>query len=94
MSETTEKFAEEIAGGMESFVNTFDRSGDKIFVEHVTLRIHRSLQQSIFRLFYRCIQSWSKSYEDGNYDLRNETACKLSHEIVDLLKDRDGIPFI
>lgn len=94
MSETTEKFAEELADRMEGFVNSFDRSGDKIFIEKITLRIHRSLQQSVFRLFYKCILSWSKCYEDGNYDLRNEATCKLSHEITEFLKEKDGIPFI
>ena len=94
MTTATEKISEELADGMEKFVNSYDRSGDKIFVEKITLRIHRSLQQSVFRLFYKCIRSWSECYDNGNYDLRNETACKLSHEITELLKDRDGIPFI
>ena len=94
MTTATEKFAEELADRMEEFVNNYDRSGDKVFVEKVTLRLHRSLQQSVFRLFYRCIRSWSECYDNGNYDLRNEATCKLSHEIVEFLKEKDGIPFI
>ena len=94
MSETTEKFAETLAENLESFVNNYNRSGDKVFVEKITLRIHQSLQQSVFRLFYRCIRSWSECYDNGIYDLRNEATCKLSHEIVEFLKEKDGIPFI
>lgn len=94
MSETTEKFAKELADGMEKFVNNFDRSGDKIFVERITWHLHKTLQQSVFRLFYKCILAWSKCYDDGMYDLRNEATCKLSHEIVEFLKEKDGIPFI
>ena len=92
MSET--KNTEALAESLSNFVNNYDRSGNKVFVEYIVHRTHRSLQQSVFRLFYACIKEWSKCYEDHNYDPRNENTCRMCSEIVETMKDKDYLPLV
>ena len=88
------KRAEEVAEVLSNFVNSYNRTYFTSFVDNITHRTHRTLQQLIFRLFYMCIKSWAVCYEKNEYDLRNEDTCRISSEIVEHLKDRDGIAFI
>jgi hypothetical protein len=52
---------------------------------------HRTLQQSVVRALVAVAHELATSYADGNYDLRNEAACKLAAEISKL---ESGLPFI
>lgn len=52
---------------------------------------HRTLQQSVVRAFAATCNQLATSYAEGNYDLRNEAACKLAVEISKL---DSGLPFI
>jgi len=52
---------------------------------------HRTLQQSVVRAFSAVCNQLATSYAEGNYDLRNEAACKLAAEISKL---ESGLPFI
>ena len=52
---------------------------------------HRTLQQSVVRAFSAVCNQLATSYAEGNYDLRNEAACKLAAEISRL---ESGLPFI
>lgn len=52
---------------------------------------HRTLQQSTMRAFAAMCNQLATSYAEGNYDPRNEAACKLAYEISKL---DSGLPFI
>lgn len=52
---------------------------------------HRTLQQSVVRAFAATCNQLATDYAEGNYDLRNEAACKLAVEISKL---ETGLPFI
>jgi len=52
---------------------------------------HRTLQQSVMRALVAVANQLATSSAKGNYDLRNEAACKLAVEIAKL---ESGLPFI
>jgi len=52
---------------------------------------HRTLQQSVMRALVAVANQLAANYAEGNYDLRNEAACKLALEISKL---DSGLPFI
>ena len=52
---------------------------------------HRTLQQSMFGLFLRTIEEWSKQ---KRYDLRNEYTVETSKKIMELLGGCSQTPFI
>lgn len=52
---------------------------------------HRTLQQSVMRALVAVANQLATNYAEGNYDLRNEAACKLAVEISKL---ESGLPFI
>lgn len=47
---------------------------------------HRYLVQEMFKLFIAFSKELSKDFFKGNYDPRNQWACKKASEIMDLLK--------
>lgn len=83
---------EEVAEILTSFVNGASSQDKKEFVEKLTKREHRTLQQQAFGLFIEAIFAWSKT-EENRYDLRNEYTVQTSKEIADLLKF-SGVPLI
>lgn len=54
-------------------------------------RQHRTLQQSAMRAFIAVPSELAEAEANGNFDLRNEAACKLAVEISRL---KAGLPFI
>lgn len=52
---------------------------------------HRTLQQSVMRALVAVANQLATDCADGNFDLRNEAACKLAVEISKL---ESGLPFI
>ena len=87
-----EQMAKEAHEILSRFVNNFGCPAEE-FVGCV-MRDHRTLQQSMFRLFLGCIKEWAKKAEDGEYDLRNELTCKLAQKIVARFDDEMSLPFI
>jgi hypothetical protein len=71
------------------FVNAMS-CDEKGFADAV-MREHRTLQQNMFQLFLVTIQEWSKQ---KHYDARNEYTVKTSQQIMELLGDCSGTPFI
>ena len=70
-----------------SFSNSFtpDTEG---FVEEITNRTHRTLQQNTFRIFKETLKEWAKRADDERlYDHRNEATVKQSKIMVDATKD-------
>jgi uncharacterized protein with NAD-binding domain and iron-sulfur cluster len=86
---------EELAQKLADFMNGEDGAAVEAFIKSLTLKTHRTLQQSVFGLFLRVMQAWAKYYKEGPgwYDLRNEFTVATSEKIVDLL-DGQMPPFI
>ncbi len=84
----------EMATAFEDFVNNFNTAPRKEFAETIVYRTHRTLQQSVFSTFMECIKLWSKMYEEGNYDLRNEETCKQANKIMKLFENEIYLPTI
>lgn len=82
----------DIARGLSDFVNSSYSDTEKEFVDTV-LSEHRTLQQSIFRLFIQCMEGWAEMYDEGYFDDRNEVTCRLSKQIMEVIKD-EAIPLI
>lgn len=66
---------------LDEFCNGAGREHIPAFVEHVTSRMHRTLQQKVMGLFLRCIEAWAE--DKGGHDGRNDATVKLCKEIVD-----------
>ena len=86
-----ENEAKKVVKQLSDFVNAYDHQGRE-FVEGV-MKEHRTLQQSMFRLFMECIVTWSKLSVEY-YDLRNEATVKTSKKIMDALVEYYGVPLI
>ena len=50
---------------------------------------HRYLQNEEFKTFLHFAGQLARNYERGNYDARNEFACKCSKVIIDALEKED-----
>ena len=51
---------------------------------------HRYLVNEMFKTSLHFIAQLSRNFENGNYDGRNEYACKMSKAIIDAL-EKDGL---
>ena len=85
------KTGKEMADELASFVNNYgcDEEG---FVENV-MHQHRTLQQSLFKLFMLCVDEWSKKKE-FEFDGRNEHTVMTSKKIMEVIPDSKYVPFI
>ena len=45
-------------------------------------RRHRTEKQNLGSLVFSLIGEWSRDYENGNYDARNEATCKMAFQMV------------
>lgn len=69
------------------------------FVDELTRKEHRTLQQQTFGLFMECVKAWANC-EPGDYDLRNEYTVKTSKKIMEATDyysvegHGPGVPFI
>lgn len=84
--------AQETARAVVDFSNNTIADAEEF--SRVITTTHRTLQQSVMRLFMACIHKWSSYYDDKYYDARNEATCLLAHNIEQAVMDRDGLPFI
>jgi len=92
MSKSDEEFARAAQEQLSRFVNKYGCPQSE-FAEFV-MSDHRTLQQSMMRLFVECIKGWAEKAEKKDYDLRNEATCKLCQKIVARFDDELGLPFI
>ena len=75
----------EVAKDMVDMVNNMSFSSTD-FVNEVT-RSHRTLQQSVFRLFMDLLKEWSEMEANGSYDLRNEKTVKTAKLFIESYKE-------
>jgi len=88
--------AEKLVRQLTNFVNCMAmHSREQQFCELMG-REHRTLQQSFSKLCYEWIQYQSKQYVEGNFDPRNEYACKVANKIAtdETLKYEIQLPLI
>jgi len=83
---------EEVAEILADFVNGLNSENKAEFVEKLTKRTHRTLQQQVFGLFVASIFSWSET-EENYFDLRNEYTIKTSKELAEVIAFT-GVPLI
>jgi hypothetical protein len=84
------KEAEKAAHALEDFVNPYGYD-TTAFVEQITCRTHRTLQQCIGKLMFALIKKWAELYRKDMYDLRNEQLCQTCHNIDEMMtKDANG----
>ena len=79
------KKGQEVADTLSDFVNSAMLDDKDEFVQAITSD-HRALQQDNFSMMLKCIEKWSRDYEAGNYDARNERACKASKMMMDVFE--------
>lgn len=72
----------EVAEELSDFVNSMYSDQENDFVESV-LTDHRTLQSDTFNLFCKCLEGWARNADSGNYDARNEGACKVSKMMIE-----------
>jgi hypothetical protein len=82
----------DVAQELSDFVNSSYSITEQEFVDTL-LSEHKTLQQSVFRLFIQCVEGWAEMYDKGCFDVRNEETCKLSKQIMGVVKDKT-IPLI
>lgn len=78
---TTLSKAEQMAEHLSNFVNSGVHD-KKAFAQAVTSD-HRYLQQEMFNSMLKCIEGWSEASDSGQYDARNEFACKASKVMIE-----------
>lgn len=82
----------ELANAVSDFVNGADKESKKEFVNTLTHRTHRTLQQLSFGLFLDAIFEWADNAEN-NFDMRNEYTVETSRKIKELI-EFSGVPYI
>jgi hypothetical protein len=87
----TETKGAEAARELSNYVNGMGHSVED-FVEQLTQREHRTLQQCAMALFLGCIEAWADKGEH-QFDLRNEDTVRLSRTIKAALEAEGlGLP--
>ena len=75
------KLAQQLA----DFVNAESSDAVQGFLDELTHKTHRTLQQGVFRLFCRLVLRWSQAKTEQRYDLRNEFTVESSQKFVKVL---------
>ena len=83
MEKRTQKFVK----AAEEFVNVY--GAEKLEAARGLANMHRYLVNSFFGVVLRFIGILAKSYENGIFDGRNESACRLSKIMIDALREKD-----
>lgn len=87
------KKAEQLVYDLSDAVNG-SRIDGETFADRITTREHRTLQQLIFGMIWRCIVKWAEHDKNGWYDARNEATVKLCRRIVDAVGEEQHFPYI
>ena len=82
----------EMAQMLDEWCNANRQSKD--FVEQVTMRTHRTLQQKMMGLFVSVIEAWSE--DRGGHDARNQATVELAKKMIQGTGDKydRALPFI
>lgn len=85
----------EMAQMLDEFCNGSDKPEQEQFVQQITTRTHRTLQQRIMGLFVKTIEAWAETKENW-YDQRNEATIKLARKMIAATGDKydRGLPLV
>ena len=81
-----DKRTEDFVKATEKFVNVY--GVEKLEAARGWSNMHRYLVNSFFGVVLRFIGILAKNYEDGIFDGRNESACRLSKIMIDALREK------
>jgi hypothetical protein len=70
----------DMAEALSNFANGCSRKDIEEFAEHLTTRVHRTLQQKCMGLFIACVERWAE--DKYGHDMRNEATVVLCKKIV------------
>ena len=79
-----EKRTEDFVKATEKFINVY--GAERLEAAKGWANMHRYLVNSFFGVVLRFIGILAKNYAEGNYDGRNEFACRLSKIMIDALR--------
>ena len=83
----------DMACALTGFVNNYSCEREA-FVAAMMVQ-HRTLQQSVFKLFAMMVKEWAAAYKEDRFDDRNAKTCEVSKRIMSALgEDMEYIPFI
>lgn len=68
----------EAAESLENWANSASREAVAEFVEHITRRTHRTIQQRLMGVIVGCVEAWAEAFDSKRFDARNEATCKLA----------------
>ena len=88
-----EEKRQKLVEAFSSFVNGASQDEIKEFATDIS-HDHRTLVQAKFGVFLQFAKVLASNYERGNYDLRNEYACKTAADIMKATNGIAGVPFI
>jgi hypothetical protein len=73
----------EMALAFENWANGASKEERAKFVEHLTSRTHRTIQQRCMTVFVGCIEAWAECLDSKRFDPRNEATCKLAKKFCE-----------
>jgi hypothetical protein len=76
----------EMAEALSNFANGCTRNDVAEFAEHLTTRVHRTLQQKCMGIFVACIERWAE--DKFGHDMRNAATVSLCKLIVGATGDK------
>jgi hypothetical protein len=86
-----DRVVEDLFDGLNSMGN--EEEVGIYFVNAVRLQ-HRTLQQNFFaKVLVPVLKDFSKRYNEGQYDMRNEQSCKVASKLEPLVRD-EYFPFV
>lgn len=74
---------------LDEFVNGAPDEAKRAFVEQITKRTHRTLQQGIMGLIIKLMEAWAEDAKNPDrYDPRNEATVKLAQKFIEVTGDK------
>ena len=92
--EDRRKRGAELGRELADFVNVYSENGFEEFVNEVTTSSHRTVQQSVMRLFLKVVRAHVVNHNTGCFDDRNRATVVLCSEIMKKCKDSTYLPLI
>ena len=90
--ESEKKLAVELVEKLANYVNIMGRD-DAPFIVKLIYGTHRTLQQSVFELFLKCVKGWAELPERYT-DPRNEATVEVCKKIMKAVEGRTRLPLI
>ena len=93
MTEYDQKQADEAKLAVEALSDYSNYGHKSKFIVDEVSRQHRTLQQSMFRTMWKCIEHWA-SLDSGHYDLRNEGTVLACKELIKVFPNGPYLPLV